>query len=328
MVRTPRNLLLDYPTSTATVSGEGRNETSQNQVQRWSIFGFLTLLLLAAYWNTIEPLFDVWRDPQYSHGWLIPVISVAIMWILREPLEKSPTSDRWIGVGLIVLGTLMRVEGSRRVIFTADRLSLIPCLLGVFVLVGGLRTLRWAGPAIVFLALMYPWPRFMTDGISRPLKLIATKCSVFGLQSLGVETFREGNRIQLENMPMQVVDQCSGLRMLTVFTAMALAMAILMTKRPWWERLIVVVSAVPIALVVNVVRITATGWLYSMGLAEDYHELIHDVWGWLMMPLALGLLFLETYTLSHLVVDERSDATASTPLGLIRMREDNEMRRL
>jgi len=284
------------------------------QVQSWIVFGCLTLFLLIAYWNMITPLFDVWGDPQYSHGWLIPAIAVALLWLRREPFFDVPDSHRWIGVALIAFGTLLRVMGSYRVLFTIDRLSFIPCLLGVFVLVGGLRTMRWAGPPVVFLVLMFPWPRVLTDAISRPLKLLATKFSVFGLQSLGVEAYRDGNRIQLENMPMQVVDQCSGLRMLTVFVAMAVAMAIMMTNRPWWERLIVVASAVPIALIVNVIRITATGIMYNMGLAHDYHTLIHDVWGWTMMPIALGLLFLEFWVLSHLLVDE--DAETSAHLGI------------
>jgi exosortase len=177
--------------------------------------------------------------------------------------------------------------------------------MGVFVLVGGLRTLRWAGPAIAFLVFMFPLPGFLVDNIMRPLQTVATKSSVFALQTLRVDAYRDGNRIILEHTPMNVVDQCSGLRMLTIFIALAVAIVMISTHRPWWERILILASSVPIALLVNCIRITLTGVLYNLQLDETIvNQIFHDFAGLIMMPLALGFLFLEMQILSRLVIEE------------------------
>ena len=87
----------------------------------------------------------------YSHGYLIPLFAAYLLFQRRQPFDEVSQRERWWGVALILLATVMRVLGSYMVLLTVDRLSLVVCLMGVFVLVGGLRTLRWAGPPIGFL---------------------------------------------------------------------------------------------------------------------------------------------------------------------------------
>jgi len=218
---------------------------------------------------------------------------------------------RWVGVGLIALGIGMRAFGAHTVIFVADNLSFIPCVLGVFVLVGGLPTIQWAGPAILFLIFMYPFPRVVEERVMHPLQRMATVCSNMLLVTLGVDSIREGNLIHLANRmePLNVAEQCSGLRMLTIFTALAVAMAMIFTDRPWWERGIIMLSAIPIALAVNVFRITLTGLLLNFGVGEELIDhVFHDFAGWIMMPMALGLLYLEIYLLGKIFVDMPQDA--------------------
>lgn len=145
-----------------------------------------------------------------------------------------------------------------------------------------------------------------------PLQRLATVCSDIVLVTLGVDSVREGNLIHLANRaePMNVAEQCSGLRMLTIFTALAVAMALIFTEKPWWERMIVVLSAIPIALAVNVFRITLTGLLYSLNFSDHLADKIfHDFAGWIMMPLALGLLYLEIHLLGRVFIDAPTDAS-------------------
>ena len=141
---------------------------------------------------------------------------------------------------------------------------------------------------------MFPLPGFLKDNLLRPLQEYATRFSVYAMQTFGIEVFRDGNVIHLEKMDMNVVDACSGLRMLTIFLALSVAIAMIVTTRPWWERMIIVVSAVPVALLVNVIRITITGMLYNLNVREEIAEhFFHDFAGWIMMPMALGFLYLE-----------------------------------
>jgi exosortase len=253
----------------------------------------------------------------YSHGYLIPAFAAFLLYLRREPFGDVTNLERWWGVGIIATATMLRISGSYMVQFTIDRLSLVLCLLGVFILVGGFRTLRWAGPAIGFLVFMFPLPGFMVDKILRPLQTVATISSVYALQTFGIEVYRDGKRIEMEGAStMNVVDQCSGLRMLTIFIALALAIVLISTHRPWWERIIVLFSSVPIALLVNCIRITVTGLLYSLKLDEQIvNQIFHDFAGLIMMPMALGFLFLEMQILSRLVIEDKS-APQSAHVGL------------
>src|SRR5262249_435318 len=142
-------------------------------------------------------------------------------------------------------------------------LSMLPCLAGMVLLVGGWPALRWAWPSVLFLGFMIPLPYRYAGAMAEPLQRFATNVSTFLLQSLGLPALAEGNVILLSEVEMGIVEGCSGLRMLFVFFALSTAFALVM-KRSWIERLAIVISAVPIALACNVIRITATGVLHEM----------------------------------------------------------------
>ena len=281
----------------------------KQQLFAWGTIGVLGAALLYGYWNMFQNISESWDSPQYSHGWLIPVFAAVLIYLRREPFRDVPSWHRWIGVGLVLIGFAMRIFGATTVTFAIDNISLLPCLIGVFVIVGGLPTLRWAMPAILFLIFMYPLPRFLEEGLMHPLQRLATASSHVALVTFGLDTFRDGNTIFIGEHKLNVAEACSGLRMLTIFSALAVAMALISTTRPLWERLFILLSAIPIALVVNVIRITVTGLLYSLSLEQEVINLFfHDAAGWIMMPMALGLLFLETQILSRLVIDDHEGA--------------------
>src|SRR6202011_3891061 len=136
-----------------------------------------------------------------------------------------------------------------------------------------------------------------------PLQRLATQSSTYCLQTLGISAVNEMNKISLGDVNMEVVEACSGLRMLTIFVALAVAIT-MVTQRPLWEKLVIVVSAIPIALAVNIIRITVTGIMYLTVGPEMADRMFHAMAGWFMMPMALGLLYVEFQVLSHLFVDD------------------------
>lgn len=281
----------------------------KQQAMSWAVIVVLGLALLYGYWNMFLRISSSWDSPQYSHGWLIPVFAAVLIYLRRETFCEVPAWHRWVGVALVLGGFALRIFGAATVAFSVDNVSFIPCLVGIFVIVGGLPTLRWAMPAILFLIFMYPLPRVLEEGLMHPLQRLATACSHVALVTFGLDTFRDGNTIFIGEHKLNVAEACSGLRMLTIFSALAVAMALISTTRPLWERLIIMLSAIPIALAVNIVRITVTGLLYSLNLEQEVINLFfHDAAGWIMMPMALGLLFLETQILSRLVIDSDEEA--------------------
>jgi exosortase len=139
---------------------------------------------------------------------------------------------------------------------------------------------------------MIPFPGFVESGLIRHLRPIATVASTNVLQTLGFFAQREGNVIVLSSTELGVAEACSGLGMLSVFVALTVA-ACLVVSRPLWQKFVIVLSSIPIAVLCNIVRISATGVMCEIGDADFAKNQFHDGAGWAMMPLALGLLLVE-----------------------------------
>ena len=164
--------------------------------------------------------------------------------------------------------------------------------------------LRWAGPAIAFLVFMIPWPYRLEVALAHPLQRVATLASTYALQTLGYPAIAEGNHILIDEIRLGVADACSGLGMLMTFFALATAVTLILQPR-WLDRVVIVASAIPIALIANVARITLTGVVH-VGIGAAAGQFVHDHAGWMMMPLALALLWLELRFLRRLLVEQES----------------------
>jgi len=270
--------------------------------------GVLALALVWGYWNSLAEASIYWQGPQYSHGWLVPMFTAVLLWMRWHPLAPAAPKQRWWGVGLLGVGLLSRLFCAQIGLDIPDMYTFVISMVGLVLLAGGWPMFRWAGPAVGFLIFMFPLPWSVESALLVPLQNLATDVSTFTLQTLGIEAYNSGgNRICIEELQMGVVDQCSGLRMTTIFLALSVAI-VLVTKRPWWEHLIILLSAVPIALTVNVARITVTGVLHRTAGSELANMVFHDWAGYMMMPLALALLWLELVILSHLFYEVEAEA--------------------
>ena len=136
------------------------------------------------------------------------------------------------------------------------------------------------------------------------MQSLATAASTYALQTLGLMAFAEGNVIQLNEARIGVVEACSGLSMLITFIALSTAMA-LVVKRPLLDRLVLVASAIPVALVANVARIVMTGALHEMVGGHTATTFYHDLAGWVMMPLALVLYWIEIELFSRILIETK-----------------------
>jgi exosortase len=205
-------------------------------------------------------------------------------------------------VPLLALGLALRLFGTFWHFISLDAISIVPTVAGLTLLLGGRAGWRWAWPGVLFLAFMIPLPFSVAGAMSGPLQRLATVSSTFVMQTLGMPALAEGNVIRLNDHEIGIVEACSGLRMLVVFIALATAVT-LVIRRHWIDRVLILASAVPIALLSNMIRVTVTGIMYEAGYSEMASHFFHDVAGWLMMPLALGMLGLELKVLSWLFVE-------------------------
>lgn len=279
--------------------------TSVRQLLRsWPFWGVLGLIVvvLSSYAGPLAKLAQRWsREPDYSHGFLVPVFSAVLLWHRRKIIAVGATKGSWWGLAFIAVAGTMRWGAKFLLYPLLETFSLIPCLVGVTLLIGGIQALKWAWPSIAFLVFMVPLPSAFAGLLSHPLQQVATISSTWLLQTLGLTAISRGNVISLPSGQIGVVEACSGLRMLMLFLAITVGASFLI-NRPLWEKVFVSLSALVIAVLTNILRITVTAVLYEFAGAELAEKVFHDLAGWLMMPVAMLLLMLELYVLSKLLV--------------------------
>ena len=291
----------------ARLSAFGRDLARPHERVAWLALMVLTALLVYSYWPGLMNARSSWDNPQYSHGWIVPLFTLGLLFWWRQPMPPEISVwERLAGLALLSASFALRLAVARYRIVTIDMYTFVPAVAGVFLMIGGWRTFRWAWAPIAFLIFMYPLPDEATRYLLGPMQTLATIVSTYALQTLGLDAYREGNQIIINDMHLGVVDACSGLRMLTIFVAISVAL-VMLGEREWWANLVIIGSAIPIALIVNSIRITVTGVLYQMASSEFAEMVFHDLAGWVMMPMALGMLFLLQQILANLFVSEDTE---------------------
>jgi len=264
----------------------------------------ITSVLAWSYSDNIVGLVDRWiRDPNHSFGFLVVPIAVAIFWSRRHLLDRAKMKPCGWGFGALTLILALRVplyEWNEQYI---ENTTLPLAIASLTLAFGGWHLLRVSWPAFLFLYFMLPLPPSFNAFLADPLQRLATLGSVTILQMMGLPVFAEGNVIIIGAEPLEVAQACNGLSMLLSFVTLITAMVILI-PRPLWERITLMLSAIPIALIANIIRIVATAWCYHRFGHETGEKIAHDVAGLVMPVIALALAFLELRLLSWLVVEE------------------------
>jgi exosortase len=282
---------------------------------------FITLIFVAilgaaglwSYWTTLAAVANRWADdPQYSHGYLVPVFALYLLWLRRERLRGQTCSFNWLGLGLLGIAIALRLIGAYCRFDYLDQVSLLPAFAGLFLLAGSWPALVWSWPALAFLAFMIPLPHSVSVALSAPMQAFATTVSTFALQVMGFPAVAEGNVILLGDIELGIVEACSGLRMLVSFFALSTAVAMLIRK-PIWEKCLIAATAVPIALASNVLRITITGVCFDIFGNHFGGAFFHDAAGYLMPFLGMAFLLMELWVLKTLLI-ERPTEPAAVPL--------------
>ena len=263
-------------------------------------------LCLAAFFPTLRDCADKWlNDPQYSHGLLVPLFCLYLLWIRKDRLKEARPRVG-LGMALLALVAAGRFAAGMTYFVPLDGLCLILSLAGVCLIAGGFPWMKWAGPALMFGLFAVPLPYAAERALGAELQRVATTASTALLQICGQPAVAEGNRILIRDIELGVVEACSGLRMLTTFVAFSVA-AVFLIDRSWFTKLVILLAAVPIALMTNVLRIVGTGlahvWLHDSDAKGRVLEIIHDFNGWMMMPIGLAMLWLTLAALRRLVIE-------------------------
>ncbi|HEX8772180.1 MAG TPA: exosortase [Pyrinomonadaceae bacterium] len=257
---------------------------------------------------------DWWDDENYSHGLLIPFIIGYILWIERDRIGRTPVRPRlWWGGAAVVCALLALWAGTAGAELFTQRMSLVLMLAGIVVYFWGFRLLRFAFVPLALLVLAIPIPTIIFNKIAFPLQLFASRCAVWAMRLFDIPVLRQGNVIEL--MPLnattpkrlEVVEACSGIRSLMTLVTLAVVFAYFTHPKSdggegvsalralksygFWRSLILVLSAVPIAILTNALRVSGTGVLahyYGTKVADGF---FHSFSGWVVYIAAFLLLF-------------------------------------
>ena len=259
----------------------------------WLALSLLSPLVVILYAPVLGSLVrQWWDDPNYSHGFFIPMFAAYVLWHERERLQGLPFFPTNFGfaimlfaVGLLVLGTLSTE------LFTA-RLSLPILISGIVMFLAGCQALRTIAFPIVYLFFMIPLPAIVYYELTFPLQLWASRLGASGLIVLGIRTVREGNLLILPNCTLNVVEACSGIRSLLSLLAAVVAYGYL-AEPSRWRRAALALASIPIAIATNGLRLIATGVLsFFFGPMVD-SGVVHLTLGLGFFTLAfLSILFL------------------------------------
>ncbi|MFH0810730.1 MAG: exosortase A [Pseudomonadota bacterium] len=230
----------------------------------------LHLGLLLAAWclvcaPTLRNLCSAWlNEPENSHGLLVPFISGWLVWTQRRHLAVDSSASGG-GLALLLAGLLVYMVGVAGFVRFLAGAAVVAGLSGLAWYNLGWRSFRKVAFPFAFLIFAVPAPLAVTKLVSFPLQLFASRVSAAVLAMLSIPVLREGNMLFFSNAQLEVAEACSGIRSMVALLMMGALFAYLL-KRPWPARLAVVAFAVPVAIIMNIIRVTGTGILaYRFG---------------------------------------------------------------
>src|ERR1051326_7325552 len=309
----------------------------------WRAFAIISAILFTYAAVLVKLSRDWWFDENYSHGLLVPFIIGFIIWSQRDKFAAQPARPSVLLGGLAVLFALCALwTGVAGAELYTQRMSLVLLIAGIVVYFAGLRFLRLLLIPLLLLILAIPIPAIIFNKIAFPLQLFASRCAVWSMQTLGIPVLRQGNVIELKPLnsfatkKLEVVEACSGIRSLMTLITLAVVFAYFTYPRSddssgpsgrmrtygIVRTSIIVLSAVPIAILTNAARVSGTGILshyYGTGVADGF---FHEFSGWVVYVVAFLILFGIGWILDRFKPRQRS--TINKPSKIINERSGAE----
>jgi len=257
----------------------------------------LSILLIGIYFQVLVKLVSQWwDDPNYSHGFLIPLVSGYLIWRKRQRLRNIPLKKSNLGLFIIITGLGLYIVGTAAAEYFSVRFSLVVVILGLVLYFGGWQFFKEIAFPLVFLFFMIPIPYVIYYAISFPMQIFSTKLASFVIYLTGIPVLRQGNIIHLPNYSLEVVEACSGLRSLISLSALGALFAYL-SQKTLFSRSLLFLLSIPIAIGANVFRlfITALGAMvigpeFAEGFLHEFSGILVFLTGLVSLVIAGGIL--------------------------------------
>lgn len=265
----------------------------------WVSFFVASALIAFAFHEPIAHLVRIWdSQEEYSFGYIIPFLSLFLIWQRKDQLEKIPFSGSWIGFGMILVALAFLAMGELSTLGTVSQYALLLAIGGLSLAYTGPRGFRVVLVPIAVLVFMVPLPNYLLREISQALQLLSSQLGVALIRLFDISVYLEGNVIDLGSMKLQVVEACSGLRYL--FPLMTLGfIAAYFYQEKFWKRAVLFLSTIPVTVLMNSFRIGLIGITVEYWGKSMAEGLLHDFEGWIIFMACTAVMLLEMWVLSH-----------------------------
>lgn len=277
-----------------------KKNTFQESVRTYGVaLACLVALLAAVYYSIVIHMAGDWyTDPNYSHGFLVPVIAGYFIWRRTDALKAAPVRPSNWGIVVVLAGILMLLFGYMGTEYFTMSSSLIVVLAGTALYLFGKDVLRVLLMPLAYLFFMIPLPYIVYDAFAFPLRLFVTKLSVSALGAMGIVVLGQGCVIKFPTVTLNVANACSGMRSIMSLLALSVAAAFLV-RSTGWRRWAIALSALPIAIAANAARIIITGILVQHWGARASEGIFHESVGMAVFAFAMALLITVTATIGR-----------------------------
>lgn len=238
------------------------------------------IVLLAVYLPTLYDLVTTWsQDANYSHGFLVPLVSGWLIWQKRQQLSATPVATDKGGLAMILFSMLLFIVGNGGAEYFTVRISFVLTLFGLVWYLMGREIVRQVWFEICFLFFMVPIPYVIYYALTFPMQLLASKITAGILSAIGMQAVRQGNILNLgDGISLEVAEACSGMRSLMSLLALG-ALFAYMTQKRFAGKIILFVSTIPIAVAANVFRVFVTALLATTVTPDVTAEPLHSIMG-------------------------------------------------
>ncbi|MBN2809636.1 MAG: VPLPA-CTERM-specific exosortase XrtD [Deltaproteobacteria bacterium] len=257
------------------------------------------LLLLLLYHDGLVYMIKSWNSKDYNYCYLVPFIILYMIWEKRDAVKRLPKRVSPAGFLLFLAALALFWLGELGGEYLTLYLSAWLMVLALCWIHAGWARLKEVLFPLLMIPAMFPLPSFLHSRLSLKLKLLSSQIGVEMMQLAGLSAYREGNAIDLGFTQLQVVDACSGLRYLFPVIILGLLLAWIF-RAPFWKRILLVVSTLPLIVLTNSFRIAVTGLLYEPFGPQVAEGFFHDFSGWLFFMVTLAILLVEMWLLNKL----------------------------
>ncbi|AQQ71917.1 exosortase D, VPLPA-CTERM-specific [Limihaloglobus sulfuriphilus] len=310
---------------------------SENQTKyEWKSLGFHSFIKMAVigflfaclFWTEISDIVNRWvSDSSWSHGFLIPLFSLYFINQKKNQILSTEIKPSYLGLAAFVFFLFLYVFNGIFLKYAYGMPLIMIASLGAIILFQlGWKQVKYMWLPVAYLFFAVPLPERIYREITIPMRQLASTIAA-GLLNLVPELEATATGVIIDVIykgepfepSLNVAEACSGMRLLMAFVALGVAMAYL-HDRPVWQRLVLLCSTVPIAILCNIVRVTVTGFIYILFDPKYAQGIYHDMLGMLMLPLAFVFYGFIAWFMENLIVEE--DKEPKGKVVLVSRRED------